>query len=296
MRAASILACGLCCLLGVAAFAPAPATSTGAHADSDTDTDSDLRAAFAAHLAERERAFLRVPLLSAREKQLMRASRNDCHVAAARRLGIPHDAGFSESEQAAAETELVCLDPDSPYYVEHSCQARLTPDARRSLDLVGDRFHRALAVAGLPPARFAVSSAYRSPAYQRRLRRLNRNAARTTSSHEFGTTYDITYRRFFGAPAPGTAAAASSAPRAVDFHRFRPGARTHGPLDPCLAEELAAAERAWAARMTERYASRYAAVLGRCLIALEGEGALLVLREWRQPCYHVTVARELTGA
>lgn len=54
-------------------------------------------------------------------------------------------------------------------------------------------------------------------------------------------------------------------------------------------------EATWAERVTEAYDERFEAVLGRALIELEDEGVLLALREVRQPCFHVTVARRLAG-
>lgn len=240
-----------------------------------------VRGDFAAHLAARERAFLQTPLLRKREKRAMRQSRNDQHVARARQLGIARDAPEIHPDGAAG---LACLAQQSAYYVDHECgMPRLTPDALVSLDLVGQRFHAHLVDAGLPPVRMAVSSAYRSAAYQAKLRRRNRNASKTTSSHEFGTTYDLAYRRFYGI-----------APEVRDPGAYAPPAGLEAAY-ACLAADLDAAERAWATNMTERYASRFAAVLGRVLIELEDERLVLALREWRQPCYHITVGQKLTG-
>jgi len=231
---------------------------------------------FNKHLKRREGKFLKVPLLKRYEKRALKTSRNDCHVDAARKFGIKRGTLFGESR-------LQCLNPDSKYYVEYDCQAQLEPNALVSLDILGYRFHEALTNAGLPPVRFAISSAYRSAEYQRKLRRKNRNATRKTSSHEFGTTYDITYRRFFG-----------MTENAQDDFRYRLH-KTRDERMVCLIEDLEAAERAWSTKISERYSRRLEAILGRTLIELEGDGTLLVLREWRQPCFHVTVARELVG-
>jgi len=167
--------------------------------------------------------------------------------------------------------------------VEYDCHAQLEPNALISLDILGDRFHEKLAIAGLPPMRYAISSAYRSAEYQRKLRRKNKNATRKTSSHEFGTTYDITYRRFYGMTDANS-----------DFHRYRLR-KTNDERLNCLVEDIEAAERAWSTKMSSRYSRRLEAVLGRTLIELEGNGTLLVLREWRQPCFHITVAQEFVG-
>lgn len=241
----------------------------------DAFQDSVL-ADFKAHLQKREANFLKVPLLKRKEKRALRTSRNDCHVESAEKFGIEHGTSFGESK-------LQCLDQGSAFYVEYDCHAQLEPNALLSLDILGYRFHDALTEAGLPPVRYAISSAYRSAEYQRKLRRKNRNATRSTSSHEFGTTYDITYRRFFG-----------MTEHAVDYHRYRLR-KTNDERMVCLIEDIEAAERAWSTLMTNRHTRRLEAILGRTLIALEGDGTLLVLREWRQPCFHITVARELVG-
>ena len=63
-----------------------------------------------------------------------------------------------------------------------------------------------------------------------------------------------------------------------------------------LDDELDRAEAAWAEQMAARYPTRLEAVMGRALIGLEDDGVLLALREVRQPCFHVTVARPLAAA
>ncbi len=231
---------------------------------------------FRKHLRKRESKFLKVPLLKRREKKALRTSRNDCHVETAEKIGIEHGTPQGESN-------LQCLKSNSQFYVEYDCQAKLEPNALASLDILGFKFHENLAEAGLPPVRFAISSAYRSAEYQRKLRRINRNATRKTSSHEFGTTYDITYRRYFG-----------MTEMATDPHRYRLR-KTSDERFNCLVDDINEAERVWSSKMTDRYSRRLEAILGRTLISLEGDGTLLVLREWRQPCFHITVAEELVG-
>ena len=273
-------------LVGALAVAEEMGGATTSHAAEAAPTDGVLStsardsilADFREHLARQESRLRRTPLLTKSERRAMRASRNEQHVHAAERLGIEHGTAHGESE-------LLCLDGASPYYVEYDCHARLTDDALASLDVLGQAFHARLRAAGVPLVRYAISSAYRSPAYQAQLRRVNRNAARTTSSHEFGTTYDITYRRFYGDTGAG-----------FDPQRYRLDPRLKGADYTQLGEFLAAEQRRWSSEMATKYASRYAALLGRTLIDLEHEGALLVLREWRQPCYHITVARRMGGA
>ena len=68
------------------------------------------------------------------------------------------------------------------------------------------------------------------------------------------------------------------------------------PAKRALATSLDVAEQLWAERAAVRHADALEAELGRALIDLEDEGVLLALREVRQPCFHVTVARRLAGA
>lgn len=280
-------------LLGIASVALAPGEDAAVASGPDVATRAaavvaedacavdallldSVRADFAAHLERRERLFYETPLLRKREKRAMRQSRNDDHVARAKHLGIDPDTPPILPDGAEG---LRCLDTESRYYLDHQCgMPQLTPDGLASLDLVGSRFHARLIEAGLPPVRMAVSSAYRSAEYQAKLRRRNRNASRTTSSHEFGTTYDLAWRRFYG-----------MAPDAYDPNAYSPPEGLERAY-ACLADDLRLAERAWATQMTEKFTSRFAAVLGRVLINLEDEDLVLALREWRQPCYHVTVA------
>ena len=282
-------------LLGVAGIAlapeeesatggPAPAERAVAVAATDACAVSTLlldsvRADFAAHLERREDLFYASPLLKKREKRALRKSRNPDHVARAQQLGIDPTAPTDDPHGEAA---LRCLDHRSPYYLDHQCgMPRLTDDAMASLELVGSRFHARLIELGLPPVRMAVSSAYRSAEYQAMLRRRNRNASRTTSSHEFGTTYDLAWRRFY-----------PMAPEVTDPNAYAPAPGLEAAY-ACLADDLRAAERAWATQMTDKFISRFAAVLGRVLIDMEDEDLVLALREWRQPCYHITVACEM---
>lgn len=238
-----------------------------------------VRQSFAETLAAREAAFAAVDSLTPRETGLLRRSLNAAHVGAATRLGVAPIA--TDSALAFAEG-LAPLDDTSPYYVTRWGRAPLTPDALAALDAIGERFQAHLAGAGLPAVRFVVSSTLRTAEHQDRLRGTNANAARGRSSHEFGTTFDIAYRRYQPVDAPGVERPALPDSLATLTRLW-------------LASELDAAERDWTERMTTQYAGHLEALLGRALIELEDEGVLLALREVRQPCYHVTVARPLAG-
>jgi hypothetical protein len=235
-----------------------------------------------------EEAFERVPLLSAEEEAMLRRALNRRHVALAQDLGIPPVASRDSLALVAQERGLVSVGSPSPYYVAGEARysiARLTPDAAASLDSLGARFHALLDAAGLPRFRLVVTSVLRSTEDQAALQGRNVNAARGRSSHEYGTTYDVHYRRFaYG-----------------DAGRLAP------PLPPdnlpgFLRRGLhlrarTAADDAFAALAAD-YPSRLQALLGRALIGLEDEGVLVTLMERRQTVFHTTVARRLadTGA
>ena len=237
-----------------------------------------VRAAFSADLGRREAAFAAVDSLTDREARLLRRSRNAAHVRTARRLGV---APVPTDSALAFADGLVVLDGQGPYYAVQRGGKALAPDALAALDAIGARFHERLAQAGLPTFRYVVSSAFRTAEHQDRLRGVNANAARGRSSHEYGTTFDIAYRRYRAVPAGD----------ALD--RVPPSLPTRVRL--WLAAELNAADRAWAERAAVVHAGRLEAELGRALIDLEDEGVVMTIREVRQPCYHVTVARPLAG-
>lgn len=217
--------------------------------------------------AERlERALLHYPSLTRRERRALRRVPYHRHVAASEHAG----------ENAAGGLDLVPLARESDYYVLQKGRALLAPEAVATLDLVGERFHAILREEGLTPARFIVTSAYRSPSDQARLRRVNRNATRGRSSHEFGGSFDITYRRF-------AAARAGDAPLSYEL-----GKGLAPRLAGRLAAELGEREAAWSGAAVDRHARAYQAALGRALIELQEEGRAYTLRERRQPCFHVT--------
>jgi len=242
-------------------------------------TVDSVQAVFSASLAAREAAFAAVDSLSPREAGRLRRSLNAAHVRTAKRLGV---APVATDSALAFADGLDRLDPSSATYVG---RGRLAPDARAALDEIGERFHERLAEAGLPPFRFTVSSTFRTAEHQARLRGVNANASTSTSSHEYGTTFDLAYRRFRPGVAPVKAADRPTIPDTLSV-----------PAKRALATSLDVAEQLWAERAAVRHADALEAELGRALIDLEDEGVLLALREVRQPCFHVTVARRLAGA
>lgn len=72
----------------------------------------------------------------------------------------------------------------------------LVPEAEVLLSDIGRAFRDTLRRRGLPPVRLKVTSLLRTKASVKRLRRINRNATEF-STHQYGTTFDISYRGFY---------------------------------------------------------------------------------------------------
>lgn len=85
----------------------------------------------------------------------------------------------------------------------------LVPEAARLIDDIGKEWRTRLRQRGLPLMEFRVSSLLRTQSSVKRLRRVNRNAV-SMSTHQYGTTFDITYSSFMQ---PGTDTVATNDPR-----------------------------------------------------------------------------------
>lgn len=72
----------------------------------------------------------------------------------------------------------------------------LVPEAEKLLSKIGKNFIDSLHKRGADGYRVRVTSLLRTPASVKRLRRVNRNAT-DSSTHQFGTTFDLTYTRFY---------------------------------------------------------------------------------------------------
>ncbi len=71
----------------------------------------------------------------------------------------------------------------------------LIPQASALLDTIGANFLDSLSCKGLNPNQIIVTSVLRTADDVKRLRRRNGNAS-ANSAHAFGTTFDVSYRRF----------------------------------------------------------------------------------------------------
>lgn len=120
---------------------------------------------------------------------------NDTQLEAARRFGVRPVKDRKEAENLKKQlTEL----KDTKWYVidnlTHSIPF-LVPSAADLLQQVGTNFSDSLSTKGLNPYRLIVTSVLRTEGDVKRLRRRNRNASKN-SCHTYGTTFDITYKRF----------------------------------------------------------------------------------------------------
>ncbi len=116
-------------------------------------------------------------------------------LAHARRLGIEPMTGISSYYNT--RRPIVKIETNKDFAVDelkHS-YPYLVPEAARLLHDIGRTFQDSLAARGGGKYRIIVTSVLRTPVTVKRLRRVNRNATQE-STHQYGTTFDITYTRF----------------------------------------------------------------------------------------------------
>ena len=121
---------------------------------------------------------------------------NDTHLAAAKSIGVS-----PLQNRAAAEklgNKVVEIKSGDLYQVDsltHSIPF-LVPKASALLDSIGANFLDSLESKGLNPNQVIVTSVLRTYDDVKRLGKRNINASKN-SAHVYGTTFDITYKRFF---------------------------------------------------------------------------------------------------
>ena len=120
---------------------------------------------------------------------------NYLHYQAGERLGIEpihDDSSFKSLKKPLirmTSNELFVVDPMTHAY------PYLIPEARDLLTDIARRFHDSLTARGGGDYRPRVTSMLRTSGTIKKLRRVNR-ASVDSSSHRFGTTFDISYTRF----------------------------------------------------------------------------------------------------
>jgi len=121
---------------------------------------------------------------------------NDTHMAVAKKIGVK-----PLKDREAAEKlgdRMVEIKDGDLYQVDsltHSIPF-LVPKAGALLDSIGANFLDSLENKGLNPNQIIVTSVLRTQDDVKRLRRVNGNAS-ANSVHMYGTTFDISYKRFF---------------------------------------------------------------------------------------------------
>jgi hypothetical protein len=214
--------------------------------------------------------------LSGTEVAALRRDVNREQIAKARALGL--SAGTSRQMASLAQRgRLVRMDDTTRYWVVDTLTQSapyLTPDAVAMLTEMGRRFQARLDTLGLPHFRMEVTSVMRTADDQADLRRINANASKIVSAHQFGTTLDVSHLRFAApaSPLPDSGVAATSDPRVARLY--------------ALALDSVAV----------RNASALSAILGRVIREMKAEGKLLVMMERQQAVYHLTVARRFPSA
>ena len=193
------------------------------------------------------------------------------HLDMADSLGVPPLESEADLDRHLRTGQLVPL-VDNRYYVlrvlEHS-KPFVRPLLLQRLEEVGQRFQAELAEAGLPPYRFAVSSALRTADLQDDLQQSNRNATTGRSSHEYGASVDIVYTRYALWPTAGDTLTVPFSDAATP-----------------AAQRLATR---WADDLAGTYDDRLFGALARVLGRMQDEGRLLVLLEDEQPVFHITI-------
>jgi len=120
---------------------------------------------------------------------------NPVHIEAARRFGIvPIADSASRAKALDAMVEIFTCDRYKVDSLEHSIPY-LVPEAKDLLDDLGADFAETLKAHHLPPYKFIITSVTRTLAQRDELSGKNVNAAKE-SSHCYGTTIDISWKRF----------------------------------------------------------------------------------------------------
>lgn len=122
---------------------------------------------------------------------------NDTHMAVAKKIGISPIQG-REAAKNLGKKRLVEIESGDLYQVDsltHSIPF-LIPRASALLDSIGANFLDSLENKGLNPNQIIVTSVLRTQDDVKKLRKVNINAS-ANSVHMFGTTFDVSWKRFY---------------------------------------------------------------------------------------------------
>ena len=122
---------------------------------------------------------------------------NEAHLNVAQAIGITPIASRKEAEHM--KEKLQHIETNDLYVVDsltHSIPY-LIKGAAQLLDTIGTNFLDSLTAKGLNPNKIIVTSVLRTEDDVKRLRRRNGNAS-ANSAHFYGTTFDVSWKRFKG--------------------------------------------------------------------------------------------------
>lgn len=120
---------------------------------------------------------------------------NDVQLKTAKKLGIRPIQSKVQAEELEGKLDLIA---DCERYAVDSLTHSipyLIPKASTLLDTIGANFLDSLECKGLNPNKIIVTSVLRTKDDVKRLRRINSNAS-INSCHAYGTTFDVSWRRF----------------------------------------------------------------------------------------------------
>ena len=120
---------------------------------------------------------------------------NPKHLKVARAIGVPP---VASQEEAGEMTDRLHLIADNERYAVDSLTHSipyLIPGAAQLLDTIGANFLDSLQAKGLNPNKVVVTSVLRTVKDVKKLRRRNVNAS-ANSAHCYGTTFDVSWKRF----------------------------------------------------------------------------------------------------
>jgi len=200
------------------------------------------------------------------KEQNLRKYLNDAHIRIAESRGIGPVKNEDDRAMYILEGALVAIEKSEKYFFYNVDKnyRYLTSSANRGLNNLCSHYQDTLnKKTGLPPVKIAISSALRPSKYQDDLKNKNPNAS-LISTHSYGTTIDIFYDEYY-VLLPETAGLNIISNNAIAMMRTKLGYT----IGSSLRRQLRTA-------------------LVETLLDLQEKGALYVIQEKNQRCYHVT--------
>lgn len=180
-------------MLGIALIVASACSPSRSNTDSDSAQADSSPASVSAHKAPNPSRRLRINSVG-RLRETFNDS-NHTHYAYARKLGI--DPIYSLSAAYFTKRPVVRISHSRHIYIDsltHSLPF-LVPEAASLLTDIGSAFADSLRSRGADGYRLKVTSILRTPSSVKELQKVNRNAT-DSSTHLFGTTFDISYSKF----------------------------------------------------------------------------------------------------